>query len=223
MKPIIPTVLSFLLISCSSVEIVDNWKNPDIEVFESSKVLIVGTTSNKEARRQFETQLKQQYELRGIEAFMSLDIFEPDFTIEKQSAEAINRIEAILIANNFDAILFTKVIGVEDKIAYRDNYDSYDETHKNFKDDYLKYQDIYYNPDYYDEYTVYHSETSLYCLCPTKDRELIWKGYIDITDPQSITGTVSDYVKLVTIVLEEQNLMVPKIYNESNVNTNAIK
>lgn len=223
MKRIIPIVLSFLLISCSSVEIVDNWKNPDIDVFESSKVLIIGMTSNKQARRQFEKQLKKEYELRGIEAFMSLDVFEPDFTLEKQSAKDINRIEAILIANSFDAVLFTKVMGVEDKIAYRDNFDSYDETHKNFKDDYLKYQDIYYNPDYYDEYAVYHSETSLYCLCPTKDRELIWKGYIDITDPQSVKETVSDYVKLVAIVLEEQNLMVPKIYNENNAIEDAIK
>ncbi len=25
----------------------------------------------------------------------------------------------------------------------------------------------------------------MYCICPTKDRELIWKGYINITGPQS--------------------------------------
>lgn len=49
---------------------------------------------------------------------------------------------------------------------------------------------------------------------PTKDRELIWKGYIDITDPYSVAETVNDYVKLVTIVLEEQNLMAPKSYND---------
>ncbi|PQV50439.1 hypothetical protein CLV33_102301 [Jejuia pallidilutea] len=214
MKRIIPLVLSLIVLGCSSVEIVDNWKNPDIAVFKSSKVLIIGMTANTEARRQFEQQLKQAYELRGIEGVMSLDVFEPDFTLEKQSKEAINRIEAILLANNFDAVLFTKVIGVEDKIAYRNNYDSYNETHISFKDDYLKYQDVYYNPDYYDEYSIYHSETSLYCLCPTKDRELIWKGYIDITDPYSVAETVNDYVKLVTIVLEEQNLMAPKSYNE---------
>tara|TARA_R110000868_G_scaffold346902_3_gene608011 strand:- start:1598 stop:2215 length:618 start_codon:yes stop_codon:yes gene_type:complete len=205
------------------VDLIENWKNPDIDFFESNKVLIVGMTPNFEVRHQFEKQLKDEYEARGIEAVMSLDIFEPDFTIEKQSGKDINRIENILIANNFDAVLFTKVIGVEDKIAYKENYDDYDETHIKFKEDYLKYQDIYYNPDYYNEYTVYHTETSLYCICPTKDRELIWKGYIDITDPQSVDETVNDYVRLVIVVLEEQNLIIPKIFHEEVIKKEAIE
>jgi hypothetical protein len=223
MKRIIQLLFVFLLFDCSSVEIIDNWKNPDIDFFESSKVLIVGMTPNVKARHQFEKKLKQEYEARGIEAHMSLDIFEPDFTIEKKSEIDIKRIEDILIANNFDAVLLTKVIGIEDKIAYKENYDGYDETYIKFKEDYLKYQDIYYNPDYYHEYSVYHTETSLYCLCPTKERELIWKGYIDITDPQSIDGTVNDYVSLVIIILEEQNLIVPKIIKEETFAEEAIK
>ena len=47
----------------------------------------------------------------------------------------------------------------------------------------------------------------MYCICPTKERELIWKGYIDITDPQSIDETLDDYVKLVILALEEQQLI----------------
>lgn len=210
-----------ILISCSSIELVENWKNPDIDVFESSKVLIVGMTPNLEARRQFESQLKQEYELRGIEAIMSLDVFKPGFTIEKKTEEDIKRIEDTLIANNFDAVLFTKIIGVEDKIAYKNTYGDYDETHIRFKEDYLKYQDIYYNPDYYNEYAVYHTESSLYCLCPTKDRELIWKGYIDITEPQSINETVNEYVRLVIVVLEELQLINPIVLN-NNINEEAL-
>jgi hypothetical protein len=218
MKRIAQIILSFLLIGCSSVEIVENWKNPDIDVFETNKVLIVGITSNANAKRQFENQLKQEYQARGIEAYTSLEVFQPDFTSEKQSEESIKKLEDKLIANHFDAILLTKVIGVEDKIAYKNNYGNYDETDIRFKEDFLMYQDIYFNPDYYNEYAVYHTESSLYCLCPAKDRELIWKGYIDITDPQNIDETVADYVKLVAIVLEEQGLMVPeKIKEERSV------
>jgi hypothetical protein len=76
------------------------------------------------------------------------------------------------------------------------------------------YQDIYYNPEYYDEYTVYHAETSLYCICPTKDRELIWKGYIDIIAPQSIEETVNDYVNLVLLILEKEMLINQKLLKE---------
>ena len=95
-------------------------------------------------------------------------------------------------------------------IAYKSNYDGYDETYKRFKDDYLRYQDIFYNPDYYDEYKIYKAETSLYCICPTKDRELIWKGNIDIVDPSSVDKTVSDYTRLLVVAMEELQIL-PKI------------
>ena len=71
------------------------------------------------------------------------------------------------------------------------------------------YQDVFYNPEYYKEYTIYHAETSMFCICPTKDRELIWKGYIDITDPTNIEQTVKDYVRLAILVLEEEQLLNP--------------
>tara|TARA_R110002049_G_scaffold300467_3_gene491370 strand:- start:5358 stop:6026 length:669 start_codon:yes stop_codon:yes gene_type:complete len=211
MKFIKIIVFCFLIVSCSSVELVENWKNPDIDTYSSNKVLLVGMTSNRDARQQFEKQLQDQYASRGIESVMSLDLFEPSFATEKKSEEELSILESNLINNGFDTILFTKVIGVEDKIAYKKDYDGYDSTHRKFSEDYLKYQDAFYNPDYYEEYTVYHTETSMYCICPTKDRELIWKGYIDIMDPESIQETVNDYVRLVVIVLEEQQLIAPVI------------
>ncbi|WP_418604315.1 hypothetical protein [Hwangdonia sp.] len=211
-----------LLASCSTTQLVENWKNPDIDIYNPSKILIVGVTSNLEAREQFENKLKAEYESRGIEAVTGLEQFEASITSEKQSEEELKRLENNLIADGFDTILFTKVIGVEDKISYRNDYHQYDNTYRRFSEDYLKYQDAFYNPEYYNEYTVYHAETSMYCICPTKDRELIWKGYIDIIDPESVKETVNDYVRLVMVVLEEQQLTNPKpLIDETN--TEAIK
>lgn len=207
MKHIILVVITLIIISCSTTQLVKNWKNPDIGTYEANKVLVVGMTPNIEARKQFEIQLKKEYDLRGIEAVMSLDLFEPTFSTEQKSEAQLKRIEDILIANGFDTVLFTKIIGIEDKVAYNKNYEGYDETYRKFKEEYLMHQDIYYNPDYYENYKVYHAETSIYCICPTKDRELIWKGYIDITDPNSIDETVNDYVKLLIVVLENQSLI----------------
>lgn len=211
MKFISAIAFCLLFISCSTVDLVENWKNPDIDTYKPNKVLLVGMTSNREARQQFEKQLQAEYSSRGIESVMSLDFIEPSFTAEKKSEDELNRLEEKLISNGFDTILFTKVIGVEDKIAYKNDYDGYDSTHIKFSEDYLKYQDAFYNPDYYQEYTVYHTETAMYCVCPTKDRELIWKGYIDIMDPESMNETINDYVRLVILVLEEQQLISPSI------------
>jgi RNA polymerase subunit RPABC4/transcription elongation factor Spt4 len=207
MKYLCTLVLAFLLISCSSTQLVEQWKNPDIKTYAPAKVLVVGLTSNMVARQKFEDKLKEQLEMRGAEVHTSIAYFKPTFKTEKLTEEELLRLEQDLINDGFDTVLFSKVFGVEDKIAYTKNFDVYDETFVRFKEDYLRYQDIFYNPDYYEEYTIYHAETSMYCICPTKDRELLWKGYVDIVDPQSIESSVSDYVELIIAVLEEQQLV----------------
>src|SRR5690554_5039486 len=78
----------------------------------------------------------------------------------------------------------------------------------------LIHQDVYYNPEYYEEYKLYHTETSMYCICPTKERELIWKGYIDITDPQNVQDIINEYVNLVIIALEEEQLLMTPLNQE---------
>lgn len=209
-------IIALLVFSCSTTELVDNWKNPDIDSYSPNKVLLVGMTSNFKARQQFEDQLQMEYAARGIESVTSLELFEPSFTSNSRTEEELKALESQLLNDGFDTVLFTKVIGTEDKIDYKTNYDGYDKTYRRFKEDYLKYQDAYYNPDYYNEYVVYHAETSMYCICPEKERELIWKGYIDIMDPQSMDETINDYVRLVIVVLEEQKLLSPKILEDQN-------
>jgi len=206
--------LCVLALSCSSTELVDTWKNPDIDSYSPKKVLLMGLTSNIEARKMFEEQLKQEYNSRGIEAVLGSEFIKSAFSTEKKSEEELQALENYLLDNGFDTILLAKVIGVEDKIEYKENFKGYDNTYIKFKEDYLKYQDAYYNPDYYNEYKIYHSEMSLFCICPSKDRELIWKGYIDVTDPISIEETINDYVKLVILVLEEEQLINPLIIEE---------
>lgn len=123
--------------SCTDVELVDNWKNPDISIYSPKKVLLVGMTPNLKARQQFEEQLRDEYTSRGIEAVMSLELFEPSFTSEKKTEEELKALENNLVNDGFDTVLFTKVVGVEDKIEYKKNYDGYDSTYRKFREDYL--------------------------------------------------------------------------------------
>lgn len=201
--------LCFLALSCSSVELIDYWKNPDIETYSPNKVLVVGMTSNLDARQKFETQLKEAFEYRGVEAVMSLEVFKSTFTTEKKNEEDLKLLESNLIIDGFDTILLTKLINIENKIDYKQNYDSFDSTYVKFREDFLKYQDAFYNPDYYEEHTIYHTETALYCICPTSNRELLWKCHIDITDPESVNETINDYVKVLVVAFEELNLIAP--------------
>ena len=148
---------------------------------------------------------------------MSLKFFDTSFRTKEMTEEQLNILENDLLKDSFDTILLTKIVGVEEKITYKLNYAGFDETYIKFKEDYLKHQDIFYNPDYYEEYTVYHAETSMYCICPTKDREMLWKGYIDIVEPQSTNETIKEYVRLVIVVLEEQQLIDPRILKDEEI------
>ena len=219
MKRLFLVIIALALVGCFSTELVESWKNPEIETYAPSKILVVGLTSNLEARQKFETKLKDELEMRGAEAVSSLDIFKT----EKMTEIELKELENNLIENEFDTVLFSKVIGVEDKIVYKNDFDGFDETYRKFSEDYLKYQDVFYNPDYYTEFKVYHAETSMYCICPTEDRELIWKGYIDIIDPESADKTINNYVNLIIAILEEEQLVNPKdLFEEELVEEDMI-
>lgn len=203
-------VVVILLMGCSSTELVDSWKNPEIVIFDASKVLVVGMTSNLKGQEDFETKMKRQFTKRGVEAMRSIDLFDVGFTDSERSEEELDDVEQSLLDKDFDAILFTKILGTEDKQTFRKNMADLDSYYGTFKEDYISHQDIYYDENYYDEYKVYHTETSLYCICVGKERQLIWRGIIDITDPSNIKNTVDDYIKLLVFALEEQDLIFHK-------------
>lgn len=203
-------LIVLLGMGCSSTELVDSWKNPDIVIFDASKVLIVGMTSNLKAREDYETKMKRHFTNRGVEAMRSIDLFDVGFTDSERSEEELDEVEQSLLDKDFDAILFTKILGAEDKATFRKSMNDLDSYYGTFKEDYISHQDIYYDENYYDAYTVYHSETSLYCICVGKERELIWRGIIDITDPSNIKSAIDDYIKLVVFALEDQDLIFHK-------------
>ncbi|MDY2587939.1 hypothetical protein [Winogradskyella aquimaris] len=209
MKKLMILLIAILVSNCASVQLTQQWKSPNVESYAPSKILVVGLTSNMEAKQKFENELKTKFIERGTDAYTSFEVF-PDRTItEKLSQTELDTLEKQLLQNGFDTIIFSKVVGSEDKIVYTKNFDVYDETFIKFKEDYLRYQDSFYNPEYYEEYTVYHAETSVFCICPTKDQELLWKGSIEIVDPQSIEKTVRDYINVILETLEKEQLINP--------------
>ena len=210
MKKGLLILLLTALYACDSTQLRDRWISPDASDYTLQKVFIVGLTNNEVAKAQFEKKLQKQLIERGVEASISLDKFDADFLESKKTNDELNALEHQLIQEGFDAVIFTKVAGIKNKIQYKKDYTNFDKNHKKFNEDFLMYQDQVFNPDAYQEYQVYNAETSVYCLCPTKDRTLIWKGYIDIVDPENIDQTVNDYSKLLILVLENDGI-IPEI------------
>ncbi|MDX1314040.1 MAG: hypothetical protein R3356_00945 [Eudoraea sp.] len=216
MKKIVLTLMA-LLLGCSSAEIVDNWKNPDIVIFDAYKVLVVGMTPNEEGRKMFETKMVREFKRSGVEAMRSIDLFDVEFTNTARTEAELDEVESQLLARDFDAILFTKVLGSENRQSFQKRMSDMDAHYGRFQEDYLSHQEIYYDTNYYEDFTVYHVETSLYCICVDKERSLIWRCAIDVTDPANIRKTVDDYIELVVVAMREQDLIFHKEESEEPI------
>ena len=199
--------LMVILMGCSSAELVSTWKNPEIVIFDASKVLVVGMTSKKKAQQNFETKMVQEFTQRNIEAMRSIDLFDVAFTEASKSEAELDEVEEQLLDKDFDAILFTKVLGTENRESFSQKLAEIERSNERFKDDYMSHQDIYYDDDYYDQYTVYLVETSLYCIGVGKERDLIWRGVIELTDPVVLNKTIDQYIGLVVREMEDQELI----------------
>jgi len=206
MKKILLIAL-ILLTSCSSISLVENWKNPDIVLFNANKVLLVGMAQKTDTREKFESRLQTAFQKRNIEAWRSIDIFDLAFTNSKKTEKELDAVEQSLLDKDFDAILFTKITGSENRENFMKKISRWDDHDRRFNDDYIEHQGIYYDEGYYEQFTLYHAETTLYCICEGKKRAMIWRGIIDITDPKNIDKAIDDYVKLVIVALEEQDLV----------------
>lgn len=207
--------ISLILLGCTSTEMVENYKNPDIVIFHASKVLLVGMAQNEGIRVDFETNLKKEFDARNVEAMRSIDLFDVDFTSAERTDRELDAVEQSLLDKDFDAILITKIVGSESRQSFRKTLAELNKFGDGFKEDYQRNQGIYYDEDYYDQHTVYNAETSLYCICVGKERSLIWRGSIEITNPNNVDKTIEDYVELVVAAMEEQDLIFYEDWDKS--------
>lgn len=204
------------LYSCSSVTLVESWKNPDIVLFHAFKVLVVGLSADEEAREYFEGEMVREFTQRDVDAMRSIDLFDVEFTTAVSSESELDEVEQQLLDKDFDAILFTKVVGVENHRTFRQQIKDMDSYHQTFSENYLWSREQVLDQEMERSFPVYHVETSLYCICPGKERELIWRVLVDVTDPKDVDSVVDEYVRLLVAAMEEQDLIFFKpIPNES--------
>lgn len=200
-------VFAYLLYGCSSSRLVDEYVNPESPNFQANKVLVVGLAPEENLRRQFEYSLVRALEMEHVIAVKSVDYFESSLFENDQSVEAFTNFEKGLIKAGFDAVLFSKVTGRESKVTLGQSYRNLTKSFESFSDYYNENRPVYGNGQI-EDYPVYNTETSLYCLCPGKERDLIWRGKIDIVDPPGAASTIRDYVKTLVRTLKRNKLLI---------------
>lgn len=202
-------VFTLFLSACSSSRLMDEYINTENPNFQANKVLVVGLTPDGGLQRQFEYSLQQALETEDVIAVKSVDYFESTFSENNQTEENLKNIENELLIAGFDAVLFSKVTGQESKVTMAQSYRNLTKSFESFTDYYYENRPIT-STGLSEDYAVYNTETSLYCLCPGMERDLIWRGKIDIVNPPGAASTIRDYVKTLVQTLKKNNLLIVK-------------
>ncbi|WP_290470372.1 hypothetical protein [Lacinutrix sp. MedPE-SW] len=204
-------VLLILLLSmcfnCSTSKTVKSFKNPETETFYTNKILVIGMTADVDLRREFEKKVSKMLENNNVIAVKSIDFFEQSFVDNAKTIEELNAIETQLLTAGFDAIILTKVTGKQEKVAFGDYYKNIEDKFKTFEDYYYKNQNICQNKDP-EVYIVYSTQTTLYCICPDKERELLWQANIEVAKTKNTQKNISDYTKTLYYNLKENKLLI---------------
>ena len=207
-KFIVFLIGALLLFSCSSAKLVHSWKNDKITTFKPHKLLVVGMTYNLAGRTSFEETLSKAFIKRHINTYKSIEVIDTTFSHNRQEETEINKMVAKLSKAGYDAIAVSAVKGIEKIERFNPDYYPRDYNWNNFGIYYNSFQDIYYEPNYFDKFEIYHIEFSIYNINEKETRSLVWIGIFDVVDPKSIHKTVKDYVASIMKELEREKLIV---------------
>ena len=207
---VILTLLLLLLTACSSTRVIDSWRSDEFKNYRPKQILIVGITNNLTARMQFEECLAKEFTARGMIAVESYNVFRPTFTALRQNEEEIKEEVERFSGMGYDAILVNTVKGVDEEVAYSGGYGRRDYYWRRFKGYYFVYQDIYFDPEYYDKYKVYHIEASMYDMQEQEEKQLVWVASFDMIDPKNINNSIKDYIKKIVKTLEKEEIISTK-------------
>lgn len=188
-------VLIMVVFSCSSSHLVDQYSNPDIKEFKPKKILVIGLTPDGGLQRQFEYSMVKALEREHIIAVKSVDLFKTSLQITDNLHDNWKTIESELIADNYNAILLSKITGQENRVTVAQSYRNLMRTIETF-DDYYKMNQNVSEGQELEDFSVLNTETSLYCLCPQREDDLVWRGNIDIINAKNPEKTISDYIKV---------------------------
>ena len=207
MKKIIATLSFLVLLGCSSTRFVDSWKNNKIPLFKPNKILVIGITDNLTARKLFEEKLKKKLLDRGMNAEESMLVIDKMFMSSKRTENEIDELIKGLYSKGYDAVIINTLKGVEEKRKYSNDFYDLDYNWTRFTRYYFRFQDIYFTPQYYEEYKVYHIETSIYNINVEENKSLVWVGAFNIVNPQSMKTVINDYTLAVIKQLEKEHLL----------------
>lgn len=178
-----------------------SWRNPGFEDAFFQDIFVIGVAQNDGARRRFEDAFTQELQARGAQAQAS-------WTLLPQSEQLTEaQIRGAIGGKGFDAVLITRLLGVEQEQEYVKGK-SYVVPTTNYGYSYYGYYGTSYatvhEPGYFENHTTVRLETNLYSVATG---DLVWSGQTETTDPESVNALIGSMTKAVTKQLQEEKLI----------------
>lgn len=177
------------------------WRNPAYIVGAFSRILVGGLDSDTSIRRNFEDEFVSQLRAAGVDAVPSYRILSDEEKIdEARLREAAQKAGA-------DALLFTRVIQVDQKTQYGPGYFPYTSFGIFGSHVGASWHGLAGSPTVY-RYNEYVSETTLYDV---RKNDVVWTGTIKTAEPENMRTAIRSYVEVVMQTLREKNLLGNKL------------
>ena len=157
-------------------------------------VLIIGASPTETTRRLFEDTFVRELEAAKVRAISSAALMPAHLTITRST------VEAAIEGEDVDAVLVTRLLGVEEQEQYRP---------PTYYPHYRRYYGYYshaltYEPGYYEKYKIVKLETNVY---DTTTRELVWSMQSQSIDPSTPQEVIENQIGLVIERLSERGLL----------------
>lgn len=177
--------------------IVSEWRNPAYTSGSFKRIMVSALGGDTSVRRNFEDEFVAQLRAAGIDALPSYR-----FTAESEKIDEASLKQAGQKASA-DALLFARLIQVEQKSQYGPGYFPYTSLGIFGSNVGATWHGLGGAPSVY-RYNEYVSETTLHDL---GKNEIVWTGTIKTTEPENVRTAIKSYVETVMKTLQEKNLI----------------
>ena len=190
-------LLAAILIACTTAKPVMEWKDPSYVNGPLDRVLVVAVCHQETVRRTFENSFVDRLRTEGVSATASFMVM----PVDERPSKAVVR--SALAKQQFDSVLVTHLIGVDEKEIYRPP--TYRATPYRGLYGYYGHVGSYvYKPGYYTRYDRYKLESNLY---DARTEQLIWSLRSETINPSGEQALIDAKTKTVVARMKQQDLI----------------
>lgn len=196
-------LLSITISSCSSVKLIDSWKNSNLDEINKKSITIISKTNDDFTRVQFESDISKKLNENNVKSIESYKILKELDTTNNLSFISSKKVQNKLKKQGIDIVIATILKNTQEytRTAIENNISVHHTVRYSRR--YRKFFVIpYYNVEPSSSYTYtgkrYILETVVYDITKDEDNQLIAILTSEVDNPKSLGKISKDFSKKIT-------------------------